>query len=99
MDDAGDDEDEAKRIEEVGAVKQVDPATGEIVIVTFDVVAAMEAVEACATVEDLSATWKAEGAKAVAAKAKAGHAALKDAVREKKNALEFVQDVPAREAA
>lgn len=93
------DEDEAKRIEEAASVKRVDPETGEISVMTFDIVGALNAVDSCETVEALSAAWKSEGAKAVAAQDKPGHAALKDAVREKKNALEFVQDVPAKEAA
>jgi phage recombination protein Bet len=59
----------------------------------FDVTAALDAVEACQTLDDLSATWKAEGAKAVAAKDNPGHAALKAAVKEKKAALESVTTV------
>ena len=93
------DEDEAKRIEEVSAVKQVDPETGEVTIVTFDLLAALDAVDACTTLEELSTTWKAEGSKAVAAKDNGGHAALKDSVKTKKAQLEEVTDVPMKEAA
>lgn len=87
------DEDEAKRIEEATSVKQVNPQTGEIEVVTFDVLAALDAVEFCDTLEALQVVWKAEGAKAVAAKDNAGHAALKDAVKAKKAGLESVTDV------
>ena len=94
------DEDEAKRIEEATSVKQVNPQTGEIEIVTFDVVAALNDVEACDSLEALQTVWKAAGAKAVAAKDKPGHAALKDAVRDRKSALEaLIVDVPMKEAA
>ena len=82
------DEDEAKRLEEATAVKHVDAETGEITIVKFDVATALDAVEASTTVEGLSTIWKEEGAKAVAAKDKGGHAALKAAVLEKKAGLE-----------
>lgn len=54
----------------------------------FDVSEALEAVEHAATVADLEAIWKDRGAKAVKAKAKGGHAALKQAVIERKAALE-----------
>ena len=73
--------------------KQLNPDTGEIEAVMFDVVGALNCVEACETVEALSEVWKAEGAKAVAAQDKAGHAALKAAVKEKKASLEVVTDV------
>jgi phage recombination protein Bet len=87
------DQDEAERIIEADAPKKVNPDTGEITSILFDVVAALDAVEDCQTLDDLSATWKAEGAKAVAAKDNAGHAALKSAVKEKKAALESVTTV------
>lgn len=87
------DVDEAERIVEADAPKKVNPDTGEIEVVMFDVTAALDAVEACQTLDDLSATWKAEGAKAVAAKDNSGHAALKAAVKEKKAALESVTTV------
>jgi phage recombination protein Bet len=93
------DEDEAKRIEEAHSVKQVNPDTGEVEFLKFDVVAALNAVESCETLDQLQATWKAEGAKAVAAKDQGGHAALKDAVRVKKSTLETVIDVDMKEAA
>lgn len=93
------DEDEAKRIEEASSIKHVDPATGEISVVTFDVVGALNAVDACETLEELSTVWKAEGAKAVSAQDKSGHASLKSAVLEKKAALSVVQDVQEKDAA
>jgi hypothetical protein len=93
------DEDEAKRIEEAHSVKQVNPDTGEVEFLKFDVAAALDEVEACLTVEELQTVWKAQGAKAVAAKDQGGHAALKDAVRIKKSSLEAVIDVDMKEAA
>lgn len=93
------DEDEAKRIEEATSVKQVNPETGEIEVIKFDVVAALDAVESASSVDGLQSVWKAEGAKAVAAKDQGGHAALKDAVRNKKAYLESVIDVAMKEAA
>lgn len=80
-------------------MKRVDPATGEASIVTFDVIGALNAIDACTTVESLQEVWKSEGAKAVAAKDKNGHAALKAAVVEKKSTLEasIVTDVEAVE--
>jgi phage recombination protein Bet len=93
------DEDEAKRIEEATSTKTVNPDTGEVEVHTFDVTSALDAVEACTTAEALSSVWKEQGAKAVAAQDKGGHAALKAAVIEKKVALEGVVDVPVKEAA
>jgi recombination protein RecT len=55
---------------------------------TFDVIAACELVAACKTVEALQAVWKEQGAKAVANKDKGGHAALKNAVLERKGEIE-----------
>jgi phage recombination protein Bet len=92
------DEDEAKRIEEATSAKTVNPETGEIEVHRFDVTAALDAVEACATTDELSTVWKEQGAKAVAAQDKGGHAALKEAVKTKKAALEGVVDVPIKEA-
>lgn len=87
------DTDEAERIAESGAPKVVNPETGEIEAVIFDVIGALNCVDACETTDALSEVWKAEGAKAVAAKDKAGHATLKAAVKEKKAALEKIVDV------
>ena len=87
------DQDEAERIIEADAPKKVNPDTGEIESVLFDVVGALSAVDACETTEALSIVWKSEGAKAVAAKDNAGHAALKASVKEKKAALEAVTTV------
>ncbi len=70
------------------APKQVNPETGEITAILFDVTAALDAVECCVSVESLEMVWKSHGAKAVAAKDKGGHAALKDAVKAKKVVLE-----------
>ena len=82
------DQDEAERIIESSSPRQVNPDTGEITSITFDVVSALNCVEDCDTTDALSIAWKTEGAKAVAAKDNAGHAALKAAVKEKKAALE-----------
>ena len=87
------DQDEADRIKESHSVRHVDPDTGEITLLVFDVMAALDAVEASATTDALSVVWKAEGAKAVAAKDNAGHAALKAAVKERKALLETSGDI------
>mgnify|MGYP000028093929 FL=1 len=81
-------QDEAERIIEADAPKRIDPETGEVTSILFDVIAALDAVETCADSESLATVWKAEGAKAVAAKDKSGHAALKAAVLAKKAAIE-----------
>ena len=90
-------QDEAERIVEADAPKKIDPATGEITAVLFDVAAALDAVDECATTDALSEVWKDQGAKAVAAKDKGGHAALKSAVLEKKAQLEVVVDVEVKQ--
>ena len=87
------DQDEADRMKESNSVKRVDPETGEITVLIFDVIAALDAVELSTTTEDLSVVWKAEGAKAVAAKDNAGHAALKAAVKERKALLESESNI------
>lgn len=79
--------DEAERIAEADAPKKVDPETGEITAVLFDIVAALDAIESCTTPEEWNLVWKSEGAKAVAAKDNAGHAALKAAAIEKRNQI------------
>ena len=84
-------QDEAERIIEADAPKRIDPATGEVTTILFDVIAALDAVEACADSESLATVWKAEGAKAVTAKDKSGHAALKAAVLAKKDVIESQQ--------
>jgi phage recombination protein Bet len=84
-------QDEAERIIEADAPKRVDPDTGELTAILFDVIGALEAVECCVSKESLEMVWKAEGAKAVAAQDKNGHAALKQAVKDKKSALEAEQ--------
>lgn len=84
-------QDEAERIIEADAPKRVNPDTGEIESVLFDVTGALNCVDACETTEALSAVWKAEGAKAVAAKDNGGHAALKAAVKAKKADLELAE--------
>lgn len=86
-------QDEAERIVEAQAPKKVNPDTGEIEAVVFDVTAALDAIEACATVDALSTIWKAESAKAATAQDKGGYAAVKEAVKEKKAKLEQVTDV------
>lgn len=81
------DEDEAKRIDEAGSVKHVNAETGEIEVLKFDVVTALNEIEAVDNLDGLQSLWKVWGARAVAAKDKGGHAALKAAVIEKKAAL------------
>lgn len=90
------DQDEAERIAEV---RTVDPATGEIVAApTFDLDAALAAVEDAADQAALSAVWKHQVSLAQAAKDKTGYTALKDAVAKKGAALKNPpQDVEARE--
>ena len=87
------DGDEAERIAEVSKSKAVDPDTGEIVV--FDVVAAMEAIDQCTTPAEWNAVYKAESAKAVAAKDVAGQNAFKAAAKEKRDAISaaLAQDV------
>lgn len=85
------DQDEAERIIQATTSKQVDPATGEVLI--FDVSAALNEVEAAETLDALQEVWKRRGAEAVAAQDKGGHAALKDAVKERKATLQGVVDV------
>lgn len=87
------DSDEAERIAEVSKSKAVDPDTGEIVV--FDVVAAMEAIDQCTTPAEWNAVYKAESAKAVAAKDVAGQNAFKAAAKEKRDAISaaLAQDV------
>lgn len=80
--------DEAERIVEAAAPKRVNPDTGEITAILFDVSAALDAVECCVSTESLEMVWKLHGAKAVAASDKGGHAALKDAVKAKKALLD-----------
>lgn len=86
-------QDEAERIVESTTQKAINPDTGEIEAVLFDVAAALDAVESCTTTQELQTVWQAEGAKAVAAKDKGGHAALKSAVKDRKATLESVVDV------
>jgi hypothetical protein len=71
--------------------QRVDVETGEIK--SFDVAAALNEVEACTDLASLEAVWKRQGAIAVDAQDKGGHAALKAAVKEKKAALDNVTDV------
>lgn len=84
-------QDEAERIVEADAPKHINPETGEIETVLFDVTAALDAVADCSDTTVLSQVWKEEGAKAVAAKDQGGHATLKAAVRERKAALELAE--------
>ena len=67
-----------------------DAHTHVVAVTPFDVTAALDKVASATTVEQLQAVWKTEGAKAVAAQDKGGHAALKDAVKERKAELEEV---------
>ena len=61
-----------------------------VVATQFDVTEALNAVAAAKTTEALQTAWKKYGAQAVAAQDKGGHAALKDAVKERKAELEGV---------
>jgi phage recombination protein Bet len=92
------DQDEAERLVEV---KTVDPATGEITSApSFDVDAAVAAVKECPDEAALLSVWQEQGALAVAAKDKTGHAALKIAVKEKRESFtKAVQDVEPKEVA
>lgn len=54
----------------------------------FDVTEALNAVQDAKTTEALQKVWQKYGAMAVAAQDKGGHAALKDAVKERKTELE-----------
>lgn len=86
------DQDEAERI-----VSSVVEETSDSP--KFDLPAALAAVSAASSVEELSTAWKEHGALAVAAKDKSGHAAFKEAVKERKTVLEGVVDVQAEEVA
>jgi phage recombination protein Bet len=85
------DQDEAERIVQATTSKQIDPATGEVL--AFDVSAALNEVQAAETLDTLQEVWKRRGAEAVAAQDKGGHAALKDAVKERKATIQGVVDV------
>lgn len=78
------DQDEAERIAGAGGV--VDTDTGEII--TFDSDAAIAEVSASKTLDALQTVWQQRGGEAVTAKDKDGHAALKEAVKSRKAALE-----------
>jgi hypothetical protein len=59
-----------------------------VIATQFDVSAALNAVAACTNADSLLAAWKKYGAMAVAAQDRGGHAALKDAVKERRAELE-----------
>ena len=80
-------QDEAERIVESSAPKAVNPETGEIEIITFDIAAALDLVEACNTVEELNAVFSTEGGKAEAAKDSGGYKALRQACKDRKEFL------------
>ena len=63
-------------------------ATTHVVATQFDVTEALNAVQDAKTTEALQKVWQKYGAMAVAAQDKGGHAALKDAVKERKAELE-----------
>jgi phage recombination protein Bet len=83
------DEMEGKSFNEF-AGETIDGSTGEII--TFDVLSALDAVAQATTPELLQSVWKEHGALAVAAKDKAGHAALKQAVIDRKDDLSNIVD-------
>lgn len=92
------DEDEAGRIKEATAippVKSVDPATGEITEVTWDITAALDMVESASDLESLAAVWGSQGELATKVKDRGGYAALRDAVKNKRDALEAALPVDA----
>lgn len=66
-------------------------ATTHVVATQFDVTEALDAVQDAKTTETLQKVWQKYGAMAVAAQDKGGHAALKDAVKERKAELEGQQ--------
>ena len=97
------DDDEAERIKESNAPKRIDPETGEITAIVFDVHTALNAVEISIDEAALLVVWQTEGAKAVSAKDTAGHAALKAAVKERRaelaatlSGMEAITDVEAK---
>ncbi|MBT9158934.1 MAG: hypothetical protein DDT26_00183 [Dehalococcoidia bacterium] len=63
-------------------------AQTHVVATQFDVTEALNAVQGAKSAEALQQVWKKYGAMAVAAQDKGGHAALKDAVKERKAELE-----------
>ena len=63
-------------------------AQTHVVATQFDVTEALNAVQGAKSTEALQHVWKKYGAMAVAAQDKGGHAALKDAVKERKAELE-----------
>lgn len=63
-------------------------AQTHVVATQFDVTEALNAVQGAKSTEALQQVWKKHGAMAVAAQDKGGHAALKDAVKERKAELE-----------
>jgi len=63
-------------------------AQTHVVATQFDVTEALNAVQGAKSTEALQQVWKKYGAMAVAAQDKGGHAALKDAVKERKAELE-----------
>lgn len=89
------DQDEADRIKESHSIKRVDPETGEITIIAFNVIAALDAIEKCTTADEWNTVWKTEGQKAVLAKDIAGHATLKAAAADKK--IRLLQTITADE--
>lgn len=93
------DQDEAERI--VEGVKQIDPATGEIISNGFDVNAAIAEVKAAPDLDTLKASWDKHLALANAAKDKAGYDALKLAMLDRHALLSKPQpqDVEARPVA
>lgn len=68
----------------------------EPVVTGFDVIAALNAVEQCQTLSDLDAVWMEHGGLATKHRDKGGYAALRDAARQRKAAIEANQQgVPA----
>lgn len=69
--------DEAERIAEVSAPKHIDPETGELSVVRFDVEEACALMQACTTTDEWNEVWRQQNALGVAAADKAGLAQFK----------------------
>jgi len=93
------DEDEAGRIVEAVSGEQdnkrgpksINPETGELEPVVFDVVAALNAVEYCKTLEALAGVWQVQGKAATDAKDRGGWKALQAAVQARRADLEAAE--------
>jgi len=85
-------QDEAERIVEADAPKVINPATGEIESVLFDVVAALNEMDATSTADEWNDVFKCHTALATAAQDKGGLLAFRTAAKAKKDVLLGVVD-------